>query len=52
MDNPAPIVVSSGAPRLHDMAFNVFFNKVLCKSTPSTVEWMRERIDTQSKDTR
>jgi len=49
MDNPAPIVVSPGAPRLHDMAFNVFYNKVLCKATPSTVKFMREHMENQGE---
>lgn len=52
MDDPAPIVVSSGDPRLQDLASNVLFNKVLCKVTPSTVEFVRKYLENQSKTLR
>ncbi len=50
IDNPGPIIVSPGC--LYDKAFNVFYEKVLCKVTPSTVELVREWIENQSKATR
>ena len=55
MDNPAPIVVLSGAPPLKELASKVLSKvlyKLFCKATPSTVELLRNYMENQGEPIR